>query len=477
MKLKSLIMFSAAALAFAACSNDEDVTMPVNDEGTKSIILKINGSETRAITAGTPYGEETTLSSIDVYFTNSNSTVQQSYRLLPSSTDGDTQDKNWDAITSATGLRFVGLDNVSAVYIVANSPEAILGKGKKLDTDFMARLRQQGPALEQGQIIFAGNDIDITPVAADTNNPDTPTYNDPENEPGANDQVYTANVMIRPILSRMEWGAITIQHEGSVERQMNNKRYIVEWKNWNPTLSGIYQSSVYLADYVFAATGKKMNTLFDTPQLTSAIVDGAWTAPTGLETNWTAINATLAYTGYADNTYSDVLPADYDGEGECVPFHFFVPFETTSSEKEVDGNLGENPGWHFQFYYPEEKQNEVGSEYTVTIYAYDEEAEDHKGAVVDVDTDDDALAVMGDFLFPVRADDLAYANVYSLNGGSEGSSGVITYKPGKIYNADITIAPYNITAGFRELTDYNVIVKVSVADFEKVAVTPNFDKN
>ena len=220
-----------------------------------------------------------------------------------------------------------------------------------------------------------------------------------------------------------------------------------------------------------------MNTLFDTPQLTSAIVDGAWTAPTGLETNWTAINATLAYTGYADNTYSDVLPADYDGEGECVPFHFFVPFETTSSEKEVDGNLGENPGWHFQFYYPEEKQNEVGSEYTVTIYAYDEEAEDHKGAVVDVDTDDDALAVMGDFLFPVRADDLAYANVYSLNGGSEGSSGVITYKPGKIYNADITIAPYNITAGFRELTDYNVIVKVSVADFEKVAVTPNFDKN
>ena len=47
MKLKSLIMFSAAALAFAACSNDENngVTMP---EGNATVVLKLDNPATRA---------------------------------------------------------------------------------------------------------------------------------------------------------------------------------------------------------------------------------------------------------------------------------------------------------------------------------------------------------------------------------------------------------------------------------------------
>ena len=316
MKLKSLIMFSAAALAFAACSNDEDVKMPVNDEGTKSIILTINGSETRAITPDDPYTEVTELTSLDIYFTNANSTVQASYRLTP--TDAD----NWAAIEGA-GLRFVGLDNVSAVYVVANSAEETLAKGAVLKTDFTTTLDKQGPAVEQNQVIFAGSDVDITPVQEEII-AGVPTY---DGTPEAGDQVYTAEVKIRPILSRMEWGKIEIQESGLVERTIGDKKYMVEWSGWNPTISGIFQSNAYLTDNVFAPS---VDDLFATPTNTNALVNGAWTAMTGYETTWTAYNAALAYTGYAEGTgYAAVLPVGYDGTASCVPFHFFVPFDTT----------------------------------------------------------------------------------------------------------------------------------------------------
>ena len=57
MKLKSLIMFSAAALAFAACSNDNDGVNPSGDELSAVVISVIspdmaNGS--RVVTDGTP---------------------------------------------------------------------------------------------------------------------------------------------------------------------------------------------------------------------------------------------------------------------------------------------------------------------------------------------------------------------------------------------------------------------------------------
>ena len=57
MKLKSLIMFSAAALAFAACSNEEEGINPSGDELSAVVISVIspdmaNGS--RAVTDGTP---------------------------------------------------------------------------------------------------------------------------------------------------------------------------------------------------------------------------------------------------------------------------------------------------------------------------------------------------------------------------------------------------------------------------------------
>ena len=55
MKLKSLIMFSAAALAFAACSNDEDVMNGSSFDGPGAVSVKITTADlTRAAGAATP---------------------------------------------------------------------------------------------------------------------------------------------------------------------------------------------------------------------------------------------------------------------------------------------------------------------------------------------------------------------------------------------------------------------------------------
>ena len=57
MKLKSLIMFSAAALAFAACSNDEDVMNGSSFDGPGAVSVKITTADlTRMAGAATADG-------------------------------------------------------------------------------------------------------------------------------------------------------------------------------------------------------------------------------------------------------------------------------------------------------------------------------------------------------------------------------------------------------------------------------------
>ena len=79
MKLKSLIMFSAAALAFAACSNEEENAMVA--DGTAAVQINLVQPGTRAIAPGTS-GEEgvdkvKVTGDITVRITNGDGTTQQ----------------------------------------------------------------------------------------------------------------------------------------------------------------------------------------------------------------------------------------------------------------------------------------------------------------------------------------------------------------------------------------------------------------
>ena len=194
MKFRFLLI-ATACLGMIACSKNDGVTTDPSESGSKSIVMKIATPVTRAyIIPDAPYQPSTDISSIDVYFTNSNSTIQSAYRLTG---------QDLDNITTS-GLRFVNLNNVSAVFVVANSPKALLAAGDRMDNDFIANLSDQGPALDQGSMIFAGCDTDITPVALDTNVPDVPNYSGNTQEPQYDkDQVYTADITIRPLISRI----------------------------------------------------------------------------------------------------------------------------------------------------------------------------------------------------------------------------------------------------------------------------------
>lgn len=454
---------AAACIGMVACSKD-DAANPSAD-GSKQIVLKVNLPTTRAaLTPDDPYVAKTTISSMDVFFTNANGVVQKACELT-------TDNGYLTDITSTTGLRFVGLKNVTAVYIVANAPDGVVmpDEGDNMNT-FSVELAKQAPSMGQNEMVFAGCDLDITPLTPDVNTPEIPTYDDGKWENG--DQAYNANITIRPLISRIEWGKIETDTDGNKLVQVGSDYYLVEWSDWDVEICGIYQSNVYGAESIFAAAPVADNTFFATPTAMNAIVNGEWTPATTI-TGWNALKPVLTYNGY-DNGYASVLPADYNAKvedpGQCVPFHFFVPFDV-DGENPAAGTLdgAKEPHWHFLLHF------DNPSAYNSSIKVYESDADGTKGTEIDLNSNDPALSVASQFMFPVTKDNIAYVNVIDLFEGDTTTN--ISYAPGKIYTTNVLLSPFNVTAGPVVVTDYNVIVKVTVADFATQAVTPEFDKN
>ena len=459
---------AAACIGMVACSKD-DAANPSAD-GSKQIVLKVNLPTTRAaLTPDAPYIEDgTTIGSMNVFFTNANGVVQYAYPLT-------TDNGYLTDITSTNGLRFVGLKDVTAVYIVANANGITLPKkGDNMNT-FSVTLAQQAPSMDQDQMVFAGYDLDITPLTPDVNTPEIPIYDNGEWQSG--DQAYNADITIRPLISRIEWGKIETDTDGDKLVKVGEKYYLVEWSGWNAEVCGIYQSNVYGAESIFAATPVDNGTFFATPTAMNAIVDGEWATPAQPATGWDALKPVLTYNGY-DNGYASVLPADYNDKvdqdlGQCVPFHFFVPFTIDSEEKNqtmtVSLEAAKEPHWHFLLHF------DNPSAYNSSIKVYESDVNKTKGPQIDLNSNDAALSVASQFMFPVTTDGTAYVNVIDLFEGDTTTN--ISYAPGKIYTTNVLLSPFNVTAGPVVVTDYNVIVKVKVADFATQAVTPEFDKN
>lgn len=470
MKFKLLLM-AAACIGMVACSKD-DAANPSAD-GSKQIVLKVNLPTTRAaLTPDDPYkADETTIGSMNVFFTNANGAVQYAYNLTG---------VDLTSIRGTTGLRFVGLDNVTAVYIVANAPDGVVmpDEGDNMNT-FSVELAKQAPSMAQNQMVFAGCDLDITPLTPDVNTPEIPTY-DNGNKWNEGDQTYNADITIRPLISRIEWGKIETATDGNKLVKVGEKYYLVEWSGWKAEVCGIYQSNVYGAESIFAATPVDNGTFFATPTAMNAIVDGEWATPAQPATGWDALKPVLTYNGYDNNTdkYASVLPSDYNTNNsskitKCVPFHFFVPFTIDSEEKNqtmtVSLEADKEPHWHFLLHF------DNPSAYNSSIKVYESDADKTKGTEIDLNSDDAALSVASQFMFPVTKYNIAYVNVIDLFEGTSDNN--VSYAPGKIYTTNVLLSPFNVTAGPVVVTDYNVIVKVTVADFATQAVTPEFDKN
>lgn len=468
MKFKLLLM-AAACIGMVACSKDDAATPSA--DGSKQIVLKVNLPTTRAaLTPDAPYkADSTTIGSMNVFFTNANGVVQDAYKLTG---------VDLTSITGTTGLRFVGLENVTAVYIVANAPASVSlpGLGANMNT-FSVELAKQAPSMGQNEMVFAGCDLDITPLTPDVNTPEIPTY-DNGNKWNEGDQTYNADITIRPLISRIEWGKIETVTDGNKLVQVGSDYYLVEWSDWDVEICGIYQSNVYGAESIFAAAPVADNTFFATPTAMNAIVKGEWKPATTI-TGWDALKPVLTYNGYDNNAdnYASVLPADYNAKvedpGQCVPFHFFVPFTIDSKETNqtmtVSLKADKEPHWHFLLHFDDP------SAYNSSIKVYESDVNKTKGSQIDLNSNDTALSVASQFMFPVTKDNIAYVNVIDLF--EENTTTNISYAPGKIYTTNVLLSPFNVTAGPVVVTDYNVIVKVTVADFATQAVTPEFDKN
>lgn len=465
MKFKLLLM-AAACIGMVACSKDDAANQSA--DGSKQIVLKVNLPTTRAaLTPDAPYVEDdTSIKLMNVFFTNANGVVQYRYDLK----DGDLTN-----ITGTTGLRFVGLENVTAVYIVANANGITLPKkGDNMNT-FSVTLAQQAPSMGQNEMVFAGCDLDITPLTPDVNTPEIPTYDDGVWENG--DQAYNANITIRPLISRIEWGKIETDTDGNKLVQVGSDYYLVEWSDWDVEICGIYQSNVYGAESIFAAKPVPVDEedddiFFATPKGLNAIAEGEWATPSSTFIGWDALKSVLTYNGYDNNTdkYASVLPSDYNTNNKCVPFHFFVPFDV-DGENPAAGTLdgAKEPHWHFLLHF------DNPSAYNSSIKVYESDVNKTKGPQIDLNSNDTALSVASQFMFPVTKDNIAYVNVIDLFDGDTTTN--ISYAPGKIYTTNVLLSPFNVTAGPVVVTDYNVIVKVTVADFATQAVTPEFDKN
>lgn len=460
MKLRFLLL-AVAGIGMLACSKD-GAEGPAVPDGSKSIVLKIALPQTTRALPDEPYAPDgTTISKIDVYFTDNNGIIQEAYPLTG---------QNLNSIKSS-GLRFTGLENVARVYCVANCAD-VIGKGKSIKS-FTKALSEQNPDMEQSESIFVGYDADITPFVADKdtgipNYDGTPTTDVPE----AGDQAYKAAVTIRPLISRIEWGKITIEESGHKVIYDNQTpaqpKYLIAWEGWKPTLIGVYQSNVYLTSKIFA-DAKIVDNHFATIDADNDIENGEWKKdPDG---------AILAYSNHTTGTYNPLIAdlAAYNTSGKCVPFHFFVPFDatvTSADNNNVNGSeqfeADKKPLWHFQLQYADK------SSYQYTVYKYDAANGEDLSLYDDTDkvTGDEALSVSVDFIYPGNADNIAYVNVLKLlNGNKE-----ITYQPGKIYTvSEIKLSPFNVSGTYTEVIDYNVIVKVSVADFESQPVTPGFN--
>lgn len=465
MKFK-LLLLSAACIGMIACSKDSLGDGPSAD-GSKQVVLKVNLPVTRAVddtwldNGGKP--NETNISSIDVFFTNANGSVQKHYTL--------DANNNYLSAVQNDGLRFVGLKDVTAVYIAANIPASMNIKDIGNVADFKVLISQQAPNMAQDDMIFAGCDLDLD-AGPDTDS-SIPTYDNVDNQdptvPAAGDMVYAANVVIRPIISRMEWGNIDIIDEGYKDFvQPDGSTYRVEWSGYAPIITGVYQSNVYLAENIFDTP--QTSSLFATPANWESIKNGAWVDPSIAGITWSEVNPSLAHTGYTGSAYAALLPQGYDGDTQCVPFHFFVPFDPTSSEgnnTQMTGNMDGNlPQWHFQLYYPDT------SGYTITVKKKNAGENDSQYQVV---TDDSSLSLKSDFLYPAGSDKIAYVNVVKLK--DESGANDITFHPGMIYTADVVINPFNVSLGFEDKDNYNVVVNVDVADFASETVKPEFDKN
>lgn len=506
----------------SSCNKDEQNQL-VTDDGIKSVALSINLGDvsTKAEVddeMDDPFVTDDptqNFNTVDIFFTSSDGTIQYAFRAKSDETDGSYGQKIWDNLfDTGTGVRFIGLEGISGVYVFANSPlqdsdfDADNGKlaaGTSVDkvSDINAKLLVKdyvGDDKDAADMPYIGADISL--VQAETVNDDSDA-----NEVKLPDAVdvgtyYEASISIRPAISRVETQKVAVvtsgeaffktTEGGALEMvEKSNAEYKVTWSNFAPQLVGAYMSNIYTnTDYFPASNAPAITnwTAFETPAIennTFPIKAGIWNKNVLAE----PLNAVYSYANYSTE-YSDLVSKSYRGgeststenayyvldgtknsANKVLPFNFFVPYDVTSvndaaSVTALEGTI--TPKIHLQF-----KE--------VLDYQYDIFAKNADGNWSDTPLSNDPTVkaqIDMEMAWPTNISNteegIAFANVaFSTNGGGDA---VLEVQPGYIYRlAEVVVNPFNLSGSLTSDEYKNIVVYVTVVRYAPKDIYPVFD--
>ena len=475
--MKNLLKLSAICLIAAAAMSCQKEPVSGTGEG-QAIILKMNfgapESKAEITTGNEAYNTGSNYSAIDIFFTDATGKVLKKY----TGKDGGTTDQQtiWTNL-AANGVRFLGLEGVSRVYVVAHNESFTTPAEEANMSELKADIQNLGYSVAQAAIPYLGADYSLA-TAGDVS--ELPTV--PEGESSTASQTLQADITIRPVISRLQMKKIGVAQNGSLELtekqlgvgESKTVKYKVEWTGFNPTLVGIYMSNFYKNAVIDGNNFTSAET-FATPGNEGAIANGAWG---GLEAEYNKIAAYHNYDASYKALFNTALnntSADgnnfyfYDNAkdgNKVIPFNFFVPYDITSDKTDgtevMSGAL--TPAFHLQF------TNTSGP--TISSVQID----DGSGSgYVDVTDDDIELQIKSQFTFPTTADGTAFANIVKFYDGT--TTADVEIQPAKIYNmSDVLVTPFNITGTTKYSSQKNVVVKVTVVNFTETDVDPGFDK-
>ena len=519
------LAFGAAAL-LTSCQK-EPQTSAVTDDGVKSIALSINfgGAATKATIddeLDAPFTATSEFQKLAILFTDNAGDIKYAFEASDASSAGTDEETIWDNLfkSAGAGVRFIGLEGVTRIYVVANGPSLTAGTnagGLGLTFEAAGGLVTNQTAVNINAI---NGILNIEDYFATTKEANAMPYigacvalelangavgtSAPEVVLGADaGQYYQADITIRPAVSRLEVQKISVVTEGTKyfklaadgvaleECEETEAEYKVHWSGFEPALVGAYMSSFYTNTSYFPTATLASWTGFETPSFDDVVDDNA-PISAGL---WNVaalsddINALVSYANYTEGTgYDALVGEDYRGgvsakdgnavyvfdgtesgaDKKVIPFNFFVPYDITSDADEslsaLEGTIV--PKLHLQLKAP-------GTPITTNVQ------KKVSGAWENLAAEDANINTMLTtfFTWPTVAggeNNIAFVNVKM--GANENATDEIALKPGRIYKMqEICIDPMNITGSVTSSDLNNIFVTVTVVPYVEEDVYPVFD--
>lgn len=498
------LAFGAAAL-LTSCQK-EPQTQPVTDEGVKSVALTLNLGSPSATKAQNevedPYANGfDDFENIAILFTDQDGVIKYAFQAESSDqSQGTDAGTIWDHLYDGTGVRFIGLENISQIYVVANIPadamtfpeDGIMTEAVNVTdiNDDIALVDYFN--LEQIKVPYIGADLAFDILDGNS------VSGDAEVVVGEDaGQYYKAEISIRPAISRFEVSKVSVVNDGEAYFKLADNgvelesvkgeadaEYKVDWSGFSPSLVGVYMSNFYTNTAYFPAAKTTLEgrwTAFETPSFengTSPITQGLWSSAALDET----LNDLVSYSNYTspdygllfDDTYSDVsggtlFDGSKNGENKVIPFNFFVPYDLTATgQNDVYATVGSlTPKIHFQF--------EEGGSISPTI-----SVKNTSGTWDPLDPDSDQYVQLHTMFtwpsVPGGEGGIAFANVTFVTDQSNPEGSVLKLRPGFIYKVqEVKVSPVNISGSVTSSDLNNIFVTVTVVPFNTENVYPVFD--